>query len=86
MNRLKKNIYFYSVNNTTIEQYLSNILTYRLDQNQSEGTVQSVWRYQGRSWYVELELLRTRMDQIPLNTTFSYIYKHHEPFHVIKVS
>ena len=31
-----------SVNNTTIEQYLSNILTYRLDQNQSKGTVQSV--------------------------------------------
>ena len=35
---------------------------------------------------VELELLRTRMDQIPLNTTFPYIYKHCEPFHFIKVS
>ena len=26
------------------------------------------------------------MDQIPLNTTFPNIYKHYEPFHVIKVS
>ena len=34
---------------------------------------------------VELELLRMRMDQMPLNT-FPYIYKHREPFHVIKIS
>ena len=45
----EKNIRFYSVNNTTIEQYLSNILTCRSDQSQCEGTVQSVSHYQGRS-------------------------------------
>ena len=40
--------------------------------------------YQGRL-NVELELVRTRISHIILNTTFPYICKHHEPFHIIKV-
>ena len=42
MNESTEKRIFVSIHNTTIEQYLSNILTYRSDQNQSEGTVQSV--------------------------------------------
>ena len=71
------------MNNTDTEQYLLSISTYWSGQNRCEGTVKTVWHYQGR---VELELLRTRMDQIPLNTAFLYIYKHRETFRVVKVS
>ena len=78
MNRRKKNICFYSVNNTTIKQYLSNILTYQLDKIRVKVLLSPYdTRYDIiKDDRVELELLPTRMDQIPLNTTFPYIYKH----------
>ena len=83
MNRQKKNICFYSVNNTTIEQYLS---TYRLDKIRVTVPLSPYDIIKEDRLSVELEFLCTGMDQILLNTTFPYIYKHREPFNIIKVS